>query len=566
MEKHKLPELLAPAGSAAALEAAIAAGADAVYLGGSSFNARMNARNFTNEELEKAVKRAHSCGVRVYVTLNTLITEREYPAAMKYVGYLYSIGTDALICADLGLSEAIAEKHPDFPLHASTQAGAHNAAAGEELKKLGFSRMVAARELSLENILTCVRESPIEIEIFIHGALCVCHSGQCLMSSVIGGRSGNRGECAQPCRMQYNGSYPISLKDSCLAGHIKEIIASGAASLKIEGRMKSPDYVYGVTAAYRRLLDERRDATPKELEHLAALFSRGGFTDGYFTGHIGKGMNGIRSDEDKQNTRGVREHFTKAKADPEKEIVPLRYDFGVSLPEAERKGKPMLHKTARFYDPAQIPKTGAFDIIYLPLEKYDPKKANGILLPPVITDSEKDEVRATLLRAKNAGAEHVMVSNPGHIALAEESGMTLHADYRFNLYSAASRDVLYSLGFEDALLSPELTLPQIRDIKGDKGVIVYGRLPLMLLEKRLNEKSLIDRRKAVFPVIREAGRSLVLNSCPVWMADKGDALKKAGINHAHFIFTTETEKEVQRIIRDYESGKAVTYPIRRIKG
>lgn len=565
MNNPVLPELLAPCGSAEALNAAILAGADAVYLGGSSFNARINARNFTNEELDRAVKTAHNAGVRVYVTLNTLIYEREYSDVMKYVGYLYSIGVDALITADLGLSVKIAKEYPDFPLHASTQAGAHSAEAGKILQKLGFSRMVTARELSLENIRTAVNESPIEIEAFIHGALCVCHSGQCLMSSVIGGRSGNRGECAQPCRMQYNGSYPLSLKDSCLAGHITDIISSGVASLKIEGRMKSPSYVYGVTSAYRRLLDERRNATPKEMEKLAALFSRDGFTDGYFTHRIGKGMNGIRTDDDKKSTKNVKQSFKRV-SEQKTPVEVLRYENGTDIPEFEIPPKPKTHYTARFYDSRSIPDTDFFDIIYLPLDRYTPEKANGVILPPVITDTEMSSVREKLLSAKESGAEHLLVSNIGHIALARESGMTLHADYRFNLYSTLSRDVMYSLGFVDAILSPELTIPQIRDIKGDKGVIIYGRIPLMTLEKRLSEKSLTDRRRAVFPVIKEADRSLVLNSCPVYMSDKKDLLDRAKINHRHFIFTLETKAEAERIINGYKKGVAVKYPIRRIKG
>ncbi|MBQ8911840.1 MAG: U32 family peptidase, partial [Clostridia bacterium] len=280
--KRNLHELLSPAGSPEALRAALLAGAAAVSLGGTLFNARMNARNFDRPAIIKAVKDCHERGVRLYVTQNTLVVDRQMKDALEFAGFLYEAGVDALIVADLGLALEIKKRFPDFPLHASTQMSGHNVKAAEFLKELGFERMVCARELSGENIRTLCKSSPIEIEAFVHGALCVSHSGQCLFSSIVGGRSGNRGECAQPCRLPYNGKYPLSLKDNCLAGHVKELIDMGVASLKIEGRMKSPEYVYSVVSAYRGLLDEQRDATAEEIRRLADVFSRDGFTDGYF--------------------------------------------------------------------------------------------------------------------------------------------------------------------------------------------------------------------------------------------------------------------------------------------
>ena len=560
-----LPELLAPAGSFEALVCAVKGGADAVYLGGNEFNARMNAKNFTEKELEKAVKYAHSYGVRLYAAVNTLIYEREFKDAMRYVAYLYSIGTDALITADLALCSAVAKEFPDFPIHASTQMGVHNSEAGFAMRDLGFSRMVTARELSMENIRTVCEKSPIEIEIFVHGALCVCHSGQCLMSSVIGARSGNRGECAQPCRMMYNGKYPLSLKDSCLAGHITDILSMNVASLKIEGRMKSPAYVYSVTSVYRRLLDEKRNADDAEIQRLASVFSRQGFTDGYFTNRISKKMNGIRTDADKNTSKNQTQDvkpLCKRQGNP---IAPARFtsfvrDFEIQFPKAEK------HCTARFLSADGVVKHDLFDIVYLPLYKFDGKYANGVILPPVVLDSEWDSVRYAVLQAEKNGAKHALVCNFGHISLLSGTSLTPHADYRFNLYSTASRDVLYRFGFADALLSPELTLPQIRDIKGDKGVVIYGRLPLMTLEKRLSETELCDRQRAVFPVVEEAGRSIVLNSCPVYMSDKKALLDKAGINHRHFIFSIEKKAEIKQIIDGYLQGKPVNYPIKRIKG
>ncbi len=300
-----LPELLAPAGDMECLYAAVAAGADAIYVGGKRFGARAFAKNFDIPELASAVTYCHLHGVKLYVTLNTLIEDKEMADAVEYAAELYRVGVDALIVADLGVIAAIKRHIPDFELHASTQMSAHNVAGVEFAQKIGASRVVVARELSLENIKTVVENSPCEIEVFLHGALCVCHSGQCLFSSMVGGRSGNRGECAQPCRLPFNGGYPLSVKDLSLANHIGELIDSGVASLKIEGRMKSPDYVYTVTSIYRRLLDEKRSASKSENEELRRAFSRSGFTDGYFVGDLAKGMTGIRSDEDKQQTKAV---------------------------------------------------------------------------------------------------------------------------------------------------------------------------------------------------------------------------------------------------------------------
>ncbi len=342
-----LPELLAPAGSPAALDAALAAGADAVYLGGSRFNARMNAHNFGRDELFEAVTHAHRMGGRVYLTLNTLVYDRELPAALEAAYEAATAGVDALIIADLGAAALIRRALPGLPLHASTQLSGHNAHMGDVLAPFGFSRFVIARETSLEDLAVAVRDNPLEVEVFIHGALCVSHSGQCLFSSLVGGRSGNRGECAQPCRLPYGcascsrerstriekgrsagrhndqeslpterENYPLSLKDLSLASHVPALLETGVASLKIEGRMKSPGYVGGVTAIWRRLLNERRAATPEELSALSDLFSRGGFTDGYQTGHIDRRMMGVRSEADKDRTAAAEKNALSAKHPP----------------------------------------------------------------------------------------------------------------------------------------------------------------------------------------------------------------------------------------------------------
>lgn len=336
-----LPELLSPAGTPEAFCAALDGGADAVYFGVSGFNARANARNFTFEEMRRAAYMAHTVGAKVYITLNTMLYDREYSLMLKTAEEIYRGGADAVIVADLGAAALLHKYIPELELHASTQCAGHNLAAARELARLGFTRMVPARELSLENIRYLTENSPIETEIFIHGALCVSHSGQCLFSSLVGGRSGNRGECAQPCRMKYkliceenagfaatggrgrhfggeerviDDGYPLSLKDLSLCRHVTEIISSGADSLKIEGRMKSPAYVREVTAIWRTLLDGRRNATDDEERRLADIFSRGGsFTDGYFISGAksvnnvvsASDMAGVRTDDDKDRARAA---------------------------------------------------------------------------------------------------------------------------------------------------------------------------------------------------------------------------------------------------------------------
>lgn len=301
--KDNLPELLAPAGDFECLVAAVKGGADAVYIGGKMFSARAYAKNFDVDEIKRAVSYCHLHGVKLYVTMNILIFGNELSEAVAFAKELYRAGVDALIVADVGLICALRREVPDFELHASTQMSVNNSIGADLAYDLGCTRVVLARELSGKNMKDVTEKCKAETEVFLHGALCVCHSGQCLFSSMIGGRSGNRGECAQPCRLPYNnGKYVLSLSDLSLAEHITELIDSGVASLKIEGRMKSPDYVYTVTSIYRRLLDENRNSSKAENSKLERAFSRGGFTDGYFTAKTFGKMTGVRSEEDKRRT------------------------------------------------------------------------------------------------------------------------------------------------------------------------------------------------------------------------------------------------------------------------
>ena len=330
-------ELLAPAGSMEALRAAVCNGADAVYLGADTFNARMNARNFSAADLQEAVVYCHVRGVKVHLTLNTLVLDREMPRAAELIRMAASCGVDAFIVQDLGVVSLCRQLAPDVPVHASTQMSIHSLEGVLEAAALGCSRVVLARELPAEEIAHICKKSPVEIEVFVHGALCMCYSGQCYLSSVIGRRSGNRGQCAQPCRLPYgygrfeSTRYPLSLKDNCLAGELDELRRMGVASIKIEGRMKRPEYVAIVTRAYRTVLNGGK-LMPSDLQELETAFSRQGFTDGYFRGQTGSDMFGRR-----QEGEDTADLFASARATYE-QGEPQR--IGVRFYAMIRRGEP----------------------------------------------------------------------------------------------------------------------------------------------------------------------------------------------------------------------------------
>ncbi len=299
--KHKI-EILAPAGSFECLLAALKSGADAVYVGGSRFGARAFANNFDEEELKKAIDLVHLHGKQLYLTVNTLLKEREISTELyQYLAPLYEHGLDAVIVQDLGVLQFVKKHFPDLPIHASTQMTVTNVLGAKFLKDLGVERVVTARELSLAEVKQIADETNLEIESFVHGALCYCYSGQCLYSSMVGGRSGNRGQCAQPCRLPYKvddmSSYVMSLKDICTLENIPEIIESGVYSFKIEGRMKKPEYVASVSAMYRKYVDmymtsgrKGYKVNPQDLDDLRDIFNRGDFHGGYWKQHNGPNM------------------------------------------------------------------------------------------------------------------------------------------------------------------------------------------------------------------------------------------------------------------------------------
>ncbi len=295
-------ELLAPAGSMEALRAAVQNGANAVYLGCGPFNARQGAKNFTPQTLSEAVKYCHVRGVQVHLTLNTLASDKELPAVCDLIRHAATCGVDAFIVQDLGIVSLCRQMAPSVPVHGSTQLTIHSLPGVLLCAAWGMTRVVLSRELSREEIAYIVKNSPIEIEVFAHGALCMGYSGQCYLSAAIGGRSGNRGRCAQPCRQSYGygrweNKHPLSLKDNCLVHYLKYLQELGVASLKLEGRMKRPEYVATVTRVYREAIDNG-NVTARQEKELFTAFNRQGFTDGYYTGRTGPQMFGIRSNKE----------------------------------------------------------------------------------------------------------------------------------------------------------------------------------------------------------------------------------------------------------------------------
>ncbi|MDY3845287.1 MAG: DUF3656 domain-containing protein [Eubacteriales bacterium] len=705
--KTALPELLSPAGSLDALVAAVNAGADAVYVGTESFNARMNAKNFSYDELYTALLYAHTHGVKLYVTLNTLLYDRELCEFVNQCKTLSDMGVDAVIVADLGAVSLIKKYVPELSVHGSTQMSLHSTDGIREACSMGIDRIVPARELSFENIKALIDRSDAEIEIFLHGALCVSYSGQCLFSSLVGGRSGNRGECAQACRLPYNGTYPLSLCDLSLAHHIPELIDLGVSSLKIEGRMKSADYVYGVTSIYRRLLDEKRSSTREEDALLDAIFSRQGFTDKYFTGKIKDKMTGIRTDIQKSRTSGVftnvistdtsmkkaeisaslsirrcensrltlslgnktvtfegsvpsdainqpltknslTKQMTKMGQTPfvlTPENLKIELDPSLNMPLSEQNAlrraatdalaneyarpaltptdalaneyarpaltqtdalankyaRPALTayredavkrtsatdsniRTALFFDLNAYNAVchdvdGFFDMVFLPLYLLPNAtiNPNGVYIPPIVTDSEHQDVFKMLLRARDMGIKYALCGNMGHFPLVREVGLEPVADFRLNITNSRSAEVIKRAGVKSYVLSPELTLPKMRDIACSvpgASAIVFGRIPLMLTERcfvrenggcgKCGVFNFCDRTGAKFPVIREyPHRNVILNSIKTYMGDRQDELSKYNITSFHFIFTTETPTEILGTISDFRN-KTKRENVRRI--
>lgn len=647
-------EILAPAGSMESLIAGVRSGANAVYLGGKLFNARRNAGNFDNEELKEAVLYCHNRNVKVYLAINILISDAEMEEAYHAVKQALQAGVDAFIIQDTGLAKMIREHFPDARFHASTQMSIMSPAGVKFAKSLGFDRIVLPREMNLNEISEIRKSTDLELELFVHGALCMSVSGQCYLSSMLGSRSGNRGLCAQPCRLPFTSKsdpkeYALSLKDLSIIEHLDKL--DGITSLKIEGRMKRPEYVSAAVTAVKKAVEGIYTAT--DSHNLRSVFSRSGFTDGYLTGHTGRDMFGTRQKEDVVSANEVlktieknyaRENplvkmdmrFVCKKGEPcsltaaalgkavtvkgeipeaalnkpitEESLVnrlsklggtpfyadkmEIDLDSGLILPvskinelrrraveEIEKppkitvRAKPFEKKkfteknsipyfTASFKHAGQIPDRHPFRHVFIPLDSsLEDFTGNcaGVVLPRGLFGIENEMIER-LNTLKKAGVTKALCGNYGSYQLAQELGFEVFGDFGLNIYNSESANQI-----NNPILSFELTLKQANRIAPQNtGVIVYGRIPLMLTRncpvqsgagncRNKRGCRLTDRKGYEFPVICSDYPCVeLLNSVPVCLSDVMDKVKT---DFAHFYFSTESKKEVEKIIRMYENGE-----------
>ena len=670
-------ELLSPAGSMEALRAAVQNGANAVYLGVGNLNARQSAKNFTPQTLVDAVKYCHVRGVDVHLTLNTLVSDREMKEAAELIRHAAQYNIDAFIVQDLGVVQLCRQIAPHIPIHGSTQMTIHSLPGVQLCAAMGMKRVVLSRELSREEIQYICANSPIEIEVFAHGALCMSYSGQCYLSAAIGGRSGNRGRCAQPCRQSYGygrweEKYPLSLKDNCLVHYLKELEGMGVASVKLEGRMKKPEYVATVTAVYRKAIDEGVVTKPM-MDALMTAFNRQGFTDGYYTSRVNRKMFGIRQDtrDDPQWLQAARQSFEAG----ETPLVDLKFRAVVTVdgssltatdpegrtctaagprPELARNialtGEMLAQRVAKTggtpyrcvevrtrVDPGLIISAAAVNamrrdvlnqltalrarradypinppksvpdyrgskelpgltvqvttreqltpnllnsetaMLYVPLHilAADPEMTSllvkrgrlAVALPRIVHDGEMPKLRKDLAMLQSIGVKNALVGNLGLLAPAREAGMRLHGDFGLNIYNSVSMNVLRSLEVCSALVSFEMTLPQIRDLSKavNAEILAYGRMPLMITEQcliqgrtgectcHLGSTKLTDKTGAEFPILKDGDscRSVLFNGKKLSWLDRQDDLAKLGVWAIRLYFTTENAREVDRVLEDY---------------
>ena len=635
----KLPEILAPAGSPEALTAAIRTGADAVYIGGKSYSARNNASNFSDEELAEAVRLCHIHGVKLYLAVNTIISDDEACDFCGFIKKSAEFGVDGFIVQDLGAASIIRSAVPDAVLHGSTQLSVHTAAGAKLLKDMGFSRVVPARELSADTLGKICKED-IEVEVFVHGALCMSVSGQCYMSAVIGSRSANRGCCGQACRLPFsaNGnknSAALSLKDLSLLENTDKLRKIGVDSLKIEGRMKRPEYIAAAVSELKTALD----GNSPDMKMLRGIFSRSGFTDGYFSGKR-QDMFGVREKEDviaakeiiptlhglyrsERAVYSVDFHGVIKSGQPvkllavcgelsaevtgdipdiaqksptsretlEKQLSKLGdtvftlgnittdIDDGLFIPagklnELRRFAVEKLTEMLAEYNkprytitdytpekPKNIPphsnnppvrtfcRTAEQAIVAAELSEFvvipeniiTPELAEAIscekiiISPPrFIVDEEK--LSARLSELKNLGISRILCHTIDGAAVGKALGFTLHGSFTMNVFNSYSAEYLQNLGFEDCVISPEMTLDQLENIHTSLplGALIYGRLPLMLtrncpIKNEIGCKnctgSLIDRTSRKLPVACSKDYVEILNSDILCMADRADKFK-----------------------------------------
>ena len=673
-------EVLAPVGSEEMLLAAVRSGADAVYLGAGDFNARRSAANFDEQQLKNAIKYCRQRGVKAYLTLNILIRDDEMSAAIDLARKAYLYGIDGIIVQDIGLAAVIKKAAPGLPLHASTQMSVHTPSALSLLKEMGFCRVVAAREMTARELECLCREATrldMEVEVFVHGALCMCVSGQCVLSSMLGTRSGNRGLCAGPCRLPFTArgkseDYALSLKDLSLIEHMSQLKGMGVASLKIEGRLKRPEYVAAATAAVSAAAHGTPDAYLNS--KLQSVFSRSGFTDGYYMNRRDADMFGVRTKDDMEKSKAVMPEIhdlyrnerqrvsidlsarikaeepvtltvsdgentvtvtgnipqtAKSKVVQEEQIsaslkklggtpffakqVDIILDEGLFVSNAEvnvlrrTAVEELLHKRGEvkrvlpefaLAAPDEIPTqhkgfiisvsdvaqlknieaNGKIAAVILPLEKAQPIEAlpgteKWVDIPRGIESEEK--ITELLEAAEENGFCGAVCGNLSAIPLAKSAGLKIIAGTGLNIYNSYTANFFKELGADTAVLSYEMNIRDIKDIETDikKAVVVYGRLPLMLLRncpvkaqigcrKCGGEGELTDRMGKTFPVKCRMGYAELFNCVPLCLNGAKDI---TCADYALLMFTFEGEKQVGTIVNGYLS-KSVQPPTEFTRG
>ncbi len=668
-------KILAPAGSAECVKAAVRCGADAVYLGTKDFNARRNAENFGFFELKEIIEYCHARGVKVHITFNTLIDDEEINKAIETIKHICALSADVLILQDLGFAQLVRKIAPEIERHASTQMSTGTSEGIKLLEKLGYSLAVLPREMTKDEIEKIKKNTNIRLEAFVHGALCMCVSGQCYMSAMLGSRSGNRGLCAQPCRLAFsvNGGtgHDLSLKDLSLVSKARELSQIGVEFLKIEGRMKRPEYVAAAVTALKKA--QRGENEKEALDILSAVFSRSGFTDGYYENKRGRNMFGIRTKEDvtaatNKVMSSLQRLYDKeqplAKVDfkltaqrgkklslnaysggksvivsdeyiPEEahskpstrdnlfeklskcggtffEVgkVEINLDEGIVVPASvinslrrnalleleKRLGKseekkfiePKIdipkHKAAaqpkfhiRIVSPRQIPNNlDRIENIYVPLfdaEKFaallkEEKITAAVEIPRGIFGSEA-EVLKGLEKARLLGIKDAYCGSLDAVALAKKAGMKIHTGFSLNVFNSLSLIELEKLGAKSVTLSAELPIEKAVKIGGEakRGIIAYGRLPLMLTRNCPMKNAgscadcgkkgcLTDRMGIKFPIVCNNGFSEILNSRPIYLADRMDDMKN--MDFVTLYFTKEKGESVNAIIDAYRKGKSAS--------
>lgn len=653
------PEVLAPAGSLESLIAAINCGADAVYVGGKHFSARQNASNFDEDELKQAIDLCHLHGIKIYLTVNTIMFDCQVQQFSEFVKNAALQGVDAFIVQDLGAAEIIRKIIPDANIHGSTQMTVHSVSGAEFLKELGFKRVVLSRELS-ENQIRKISNLDIETEVFVHGALCMSVSGQCYLSSLIGQRSANRGLCAQPCRLPYstmrkpedNG---LSLKDLSLINHLDRLSNAGVASFKIEGRMKRPEYVASAVLACRQSLSGQKP----DMSLLRSVFSRNGFTDGYFT-EKRTDMFGKREKEDVISAKDILpeikrqysierksaeikfkavikkeqpvkisgkyneysseaigempETAIKKAADSEfiekqlsklggtvftfggvecdiddglsisaKSLNALRREIADDLNFKIIKGhtpnysickndiiltdkrEDLSEMRVRIFRENQFEAAKSADKIIMPYElflKIRPEDTKKIIIEPPRFISDEEHIIEGLHLCCNAGVDAIMCNNPAYIKIGKDLGFKLHGDFGLNCSNSYSLKFLKDHGFEDVILSFEMKLSQINNLKKNikTGIIAYGYLPAMLTVncpvKNLTgcekcSKTLYDRTNRSNKIICHGNYTEILNSQLLYMADRIEDIKN--VSFITLYFNDESPEIIKKTIGEYKT-------------